>query len=88
MTKKLYIFRCSATDNGTVARLTDREAEDIYSWIKALPTEIEFWLVPAEKVSYNDIINAIDTDLHDQLKKKPFLPLRPKEKEGRAGHEA
>ena len=77
MKKKMYIFHRAAMDNGTVATLTDKEADTIYGWIKNLPEEIEFWLAPAKSVGYKEILNAIDAEVHDQLKKEPFLPLRP-----------
>ena len=82
MKKKMYVFHRSATDNGTVAMLTDKEATTIYGWIENLPGEIEFWLVPAQRTTYKEIINATEAEVHDQLKKEPFLPLRPKEQEG------
>jgi len=72
MKKKFYIFKCSDTDDGTLARLSDDEAKVIWARIKALPLEIEFFLVKAEAVTYGNIVHVIDTDVLDyELKKRP-----------------
>jgi hypothetical protein len=65
------------TDRGVVAMLSEIQVSAIYERIRQ-PHESEFWMIPAESVSYTQIVSAMEADVKEHEKNKVQSGLKLK----------